>query len=97
MATYLILNLCFIGIAMLFFQRWVRQNIRTLLPIAIVLIILTAVFDNAIIYLDVVDYHTDKLLNLYIGKAPVEDFFYALLAVFLIPAVWHKLGVRDDN
>lgn len=45
------------------------------------LFVLTAVFDNLIVGLSIVDYDPAKILGIHIGVAPVEDFMYALLAV----------------
>lgn len=60
-----------------------------------VLIILTIIFDNLLIYLHIVGYNVDTLLGVYIGVAPIEDFFYAVLAAFLIPSLWHTLEKTD--
>lgn len=65
---------------------------RAILVTLIALLVLTAVFDNVLIQLSFVAYDTTKLLGVFIGSAPVEDFMYAILAVMLVPAVWHKLG-----
>jgi lycopene cyclase domain-containing protein len=57
-----------------------------------ILLVLTAVFDNIIIALSIVGYDPAKILNIYVGSAPIEDFMYAILAVMLVPAIWRKLG-----
>ena len=58
---------------------------------AVVLLSLTAVFDNVIIGLDIVRYGHEHLMGLYLGLAPLEDFSYSLAAVLLLPAAWHLL------
>lgn len=81
------------------FLRLHRARIKTSRALFITLaslLVLTAIFDNVIVGLNIVGYHPDKILGLYIGAAPVEDFFYALLAVIVIPAVWHRLGINHD-
>lgn len=54
---------------------------------AAVLIVLTAVFDNAMIAAGLFTYPDEHLSGLRIGLAPIEDFAYPLCAAFLIPAV----------
>ncbi len=54
--------------------------------------VLTAVFDNLIILADIVDYDPRLILGLFVYKAPVEDFFYAILAVILVPSLWNRFG-----
>ena len=53
---------------------------------------MTAVFDNLIIMAGIVDYDPAKILGIYIYQAPVEDFFYAVLAAILVPTLWNKIG-----
>ncbi len=57
-----------------------------------ILLVLTAVFDSLIIWAGIVGYDTQKILGLYVGKAPIEDFFYAVLAVVIVPALWNLFG-----
>jgi lycopene cyclase domain-containing protein len=56
------------------------------------LLVLTLIFDNIIIALGVVGYDSTKLLGVYAGIAPIEDFMYAILAVIMITALWQRLG-----
>lgn len=92
MATYLILNLVFIAAVLLILRIRTIPYRRVWLATLVVLLVMTAVFDNIMILFDIIDYNTDKLLGLYIGVAPIEDFFYSILAVILIPVLWQKLG-----
>ncbi len=39
-----------------------------------------------------VHYGPDKILGITIGKAPIEDLLYAVLAGILIPTVWVITG-----
>lgn len=98
MTTYLFLNVIFMPIVCLFLRlHGVRfATSRALLVTLIGLLALTAVFDNVIVGLNIVGYNSDKILGLFVGVAPVEDFFYALLAVIVVPAVWHRLGPKHD-
>ncbi|MCK6067876.1 MULTISPECIES: lycopene cyclase domain-containing protein [Microbacterium] len=58
---------------------------------AVVLLALTAVFDNVMIALDLFTYPPEHLSGLRIGLAPVEDFAYPLCAAFGVPAVFALL------
>jgi len=86
--TYLVMNLIFlVCIAVLFAQHLVKPTKAWWLTLAI-LLALTAVFDSFIIGAGIVGYDMQKILGLYVGLAPVEDFFYAILAVVIVPALW---------
>jgi lycopene cyclase domain-containing protein len=58
---------------------------------AVVLVVLTAVFDNVMIALDLFTYPPEHLSGLRIGLAPLEDFSYPVCAAFLVPAVFALL------
>ena len=95
MATYLILNLLFLGVIL-----WVLRAAgtlhwnRTIIVVLVILLVLTALFDSLIVATGIVAYDTDKLLGLTIGTAPIEDFFYTILVAVMIPALWKKLEPR---
>lgn len=97
MATYLILNLLFIAIVLtiLLFKQSLYLS-KTSLITLIVLLVSTAVFDSLIINAGIVGYDSAKNLGIRIGSAPIEDFFYAIMATILIPSTWHYLGKRRD-
>ena len=61
---------------------------------AVVLLVLTAIFDNVMIAVGLFTYPENRLSGLRIGLAPVEDFSYPLCAAFLVPAIYTLLG-RD--
>jgi lycopene cyclase domain-containing protein len=88
MITYILLNVIFMMITLIVLRRYVPTLNRAWCVTALILIVLTAIFDNVIISLGIVAYDPHKILGLYIYKAPVEDFFYALLALYLVPALW---------
>lgn len=54
---------------------------------AVVLIALTAVFDNVMIAADLFTYPEHLISGIRIGLAPIEDFAYPLAAAFLVPAL----------
>ena len=61
---------------------------------ALVLIALTAVFDNVMIAAALFDYPSDRISGIRIGLAPIEDFSYPVCAAFLVPAVFTLLASR---
>lgn len=63
---------------------------------AVVLMVLTAIFDNVMIAVGLVVYPDELLSGLRIGVAPLEDFSYPLCAAFLVPAVYTLLERRQE-
>ncbi len=61
---------------------------------AIVVLIMTAVFDNVLVGLGIVGYTPDRISGVLIGVAPLEDFSYAVAALVLLPSVWTLLGAK---
>lgn len=94
--TYLILNFIFIALCVAILWRIVRKPNKTWWITLIALLLLTLVFDNIMLWAGLFEYNTDKLLNLYIGLAPIEDFFYAILAAILVPALWQIFSTKKD-
>lgn len=94
MATYLILNLVFIVGVYAAARVGFHKPSKVILVTLFALIALTAVFDNVIVGLSIVGYDPSKILGVYVGYAPIEDFMYAILAVIIVPVVWRKLGAR---
>lgn len=93
--TYVVLSisvLAIIGLATVPTLR--RLPLRPLVFTALALVALTAVFDNVIVGLDIVDYDNGLISGVRLWYAPVEDFAYAIGATMLIPAIWTWLGRR---
>ena len=97
MLTYAILNIVFMAAVLLLLRRYLPVPLRPWYLMVIILVVLTAVFDNVIIGLDIVSYDPQRILGIYIYKAPVEDFFYALLAVYVVPALWQYYGKQSEG
>lgn len=96
MATYIVLNVVFLAVALVVLKWrgllvWNKSVFVTLL----ILIACTAVFDSLIVAIGVVDYDITKILGVYIGAAPIEDFMYAILAGVMVPALWKGFGSYD--
>lgn len=97
--TYIFLNSVFIliGVAIWLYAHRrdsKRMHIRQSLFLLIPLMIMSILFDNILTSLPIVTYDANKLLGLYIGTAPIEDFAYTLVLVFLVPAIWRLLDEK---
>ena len=80
--TYLLMNLAFMLIAFVILNVFVRKTPwRMVLWTLIAMLVLTLIFDNVIIALDIVAYDPAKVSGLYLGLAPIEDFAYTVVAV----------------
>ncbi|MEY4553738.1 MAG: putative carotenoid epsilon cyclase [Actinomycetota bacterium] len=91
--TYGDMNLIFLVIAGI--ATWIIKSRFQCFTTPIVLLpmlILTAVFDNLIILAGIVDYDVTKLMGIYVGVVPIEDFAYTVVAVLLVPAIWKAVS-----
>ena len=61
---------------------------------AVVLVLLTIVFDNLMIAAGLFTYPEHLISGIRIGLAPIEDFSYPVAAAFLLPALWCLLTPR---
>ena len=59
-----------------------------------VLLVLTAIFDNIMISAGLVAYDDALTSGIRLGVAPIEDFAYPLGSALLLPAVWLLLTGR---
>lgn len=59
----------------------------------VVILVLTAIFDNVMISAGLVAYDADLTSGIRIGVAPIEDFAYAVAAAVFVPSVWAVLTV----
>ncbi len=97
--TYLLLDLPFlaavalVALAAVLTRRAPRW--RGVGLAAIVLLVLTAVFDNVLVASGIVGYDPDRISGVLVGVAPIEDFAYAIAAVVLLPSLWELVGGFD--
>lgn len=93
--TYLILALltAFLGLAAMTFARR-SLSWRALSIAVLVLLLMTAVFDNLIIYSGIVAYDENLISGLKLFLAPIEDFSYTILALGLVPAIFEALSKK---
>ena len=93
--TYLYLNLAFmVPVLALAFAMRRYLPIREIGLLAVVLLVMTAIFDNFIVGSGIVDYDPELISGIRIGFAPIEDFFYTLAAIVIIPSLWNWLRSR---
>jgi len=103
--TYTLLNIVFLAVVALVAiaavvarrsPRWRAVGLAALL-----LLTMTAIFDNVIIGTGLVAYDDSLISGVRIGLAPIEDFAYTVAALVLLPAVWELLARRrprqDDH
>ena len=66
---------------------------------AVVLLVLTAIFDNLMIAAGLVAYDDSLTSGIFVGLAPLEDFSYAIAAAVFVPSVWSVLtaGPRSGD
>ena len=94
--TYTLINAFFLGFAALVTALWLRGRWWSVVAKALVVMLtMTAIFDNVIIGLGIVKYHESAILGLRVGLAPIEDFGYTVATVFLITTLWSKLSQGD--
>lgn len=93
--TYTLLNIVFLSIVALVAiaaivarraPRWRAVGLA-----AVLLLTLTAIFDNVIIGTGLVAYDDSLISGVRIGIAPIEDFAYTVAALVLLPSVWELL------
>jgi lycopene cyclase domain-containing protein len=96
--TYWLMNAPFLVIAGVVAAVAVLRGVRPAavpwLVAFVVMMTLTAIFDNAIIGFGLVDYNDALISGIRVGFAPLEDFAYTLAALLLIPALWHLLAPK---
>ena len=102
--SYVLLSAVFVGVAVAlwvvaavtdagFTRRWWLPSLLA----AVVLVILTAVFDNLMIAVGLMTYAHDHVSGVSIGAAPIEDFAYPIAAVILLPALWSLFSRRSRD
>lgn len=89
--AYFLLFVALVVVAALFSARrrgTERLNWRAIGITALVLLVLTAIFDNIMIAIGLVDYNPEVTSAARLGVAPLEDFSYTVAAVLLLPSLW---------
>ncbi len=63
----------------------------------VVVLVMTAVFDNIMIAVGLFGYNPDVISGAFLVLAPLEDFAYAIAAAVLLPALWMLLPGRTPE
>lgn len=100
--TNIVMNVIVLAVALAVCVPVLRhQRPRTwVTPVVIAaaaLCLLTLVFDTIMIGVGLYEFDPDKILGVYLWGAPLEDFFYPLVAVLLVPAAWTLLESRSNR
>jgi small toxic polypeptide LdrA/B/C/D len=90
--TYLTLNILFMVVAILLIGIPKYSSRRLFAGVIIILFILTLIFDSMLVSFHIISYTQFKIVGLHLGTAPIEDFFYPLLAAIIIPKIWQRIG-----
>jgi lycopene cyclase domain-containing protein len=90
--TYLALNLTFMFIAFVTLNLVSRKSPWRAIGFTMLwMLLVTLVFDNIIIGLEIVGYDKSKISGILLGLAPIEDFAYTVVAVLAVSIIWTKL------
>jgi len=90
--TYLALNMTFMFIAFVTLNLVSRKSPWRAIGFTMLwMLIVTLVFDNVIIGLEIVGYDKSKISGILLGLAPIEDFAYTVVAVLAVSIIWTKL------
>ncbi len=91
--TYLIINVVFTAVAGVFvWPQLAALKARPWLASLLVVGLMTLVFDNLIVGLQIVGYNPALISGIRLGYAPIEDFGYLVTGSFLIPALWQRFA-----
>lgn len=89
--TYLLISLPFLLLALVLWivrRDSAPRQLAVTAIIMVVLLVLTAVFDNLMIWAKLVGYGDAQRLGWQIGLVPIEDFFYIIFVALIVPAFW---------
>ncbi len=83
------------GRAAVLIRRWWAAGTLS----GVILLTLTAVFDNVMIAAGLFDYDWQNMSGFTVGRMPVDDFAYPLAALALLPGLWLLVSPRprDDT
>jgi lycopene cyclase domain-containing protein len=95
--NYLILNLIFVAVSLLALVLVPKNHWPAYLVGLVPMLILTAIFDNAIVASGIVAYDPSKISGVMIGVVPIEDFAYTIAAVAIVPSVWSAMINRKKK
>ena len=90
--TYLALNMTFMFIAFVTLNLVSRKSPWRAIGFTMLwLLLVTLVFDNIIIGLEIVGYDKTKISGILLGLAPIEDFAYTVVSVLAVAIIWTRV------
>ena len=93
--TYLLLTATVLAITLIYLVLMRKYVVvKPLLSTSVVMLTLTAIFDNVIIQTGIVAYDEGKISGIKIGAAPIEDFAYTLVALIVVPSLFNFFRAR---
>lgn len=87
---YLVLNIAVLLPIIVIAVISKRLHAKAVVAALIIICVLTAVFDSLIIKSGIVGYNLEHILGVYIWRAPIEDFAYAIASVLLVGLLWER-------
>ena len=94
--SYLLLNGIFVLAVTALLLTLTRKKITVeVIYAAIVLLVLTVIFDSLIIHFGIVGYNPAKLLGIYVWRAPIEDFVYAVVSGVIVALLWEHYDKEE--
>jgi lycopene cyclase domain-containing protein len=97
---FLALAAAVLGVALATAPDRARLVRRWWLPVVIagvVLVVLTAVFDNVMVAVGLMTYAPGRISGAHVGLVPLEDFAYPVAGLLLLPALWLLLRPRGSR
>lgn len=95
--TYLALNIVFCLFIIILFVKTVKVPSKTWWITLGAILLLTLIFDNLAIALGFFSYAPDRILGIHLWRAPIEDFFYAIMACLLVPVLWRRFASKKPT
>ncbi len=80
----------------MFVKKFQKPSKNWWITLAIVLV-LTLIFDNLAIWAGFFSYAPERILDIHIGLAPIEDFFYAILVCMLVPLLLTRFASTEKR
>lgn len=96
-ATYFVLGLSVLVVLTVVLWRHVERDARIWRLLLLTLIPLTIIFDSLCIAVGIFGYSPNTFSGLKLGPMPVEDLFYTLAAIIMVPAFWKLYGGKKEN
>jgi len=95
MATYAIIGIIFIALAIVASKQLKLRNKRAAIVAFVVVAIMTLHFEPIMIQLGLYQHDATKLLGPEIRTIPIEDFLYVLFAAIVVPSLWDWYGKTE--